>query len=229
MTFDEYLNINMKRHTLNPKILKARKKKAAQIIAALKKLFPSAQIALNYSNNWELLVAVVLSAQCTDKKVNEITTKLFKKYRKLEDYIKTRPKEFEQDIRSAGFYHNKARNILAAAKMVKEKYHGKIPKTMQEIMKLPGVARKSANVILGNAYGIVDGIAVDTHVRRLSKRFDLTSHDDPNKIEQDLMQILPKKEWFDFTYRIIDYGRKYCKAKPHNHAACPLAKFEKNS
>ncbi|MBI3273702.1 MAG: endonuclease III [Candidatus Colwellbacteria bacterium] len=199
-----------------------RKQKAREVVRKLKKLFPKTKIALNYSNNWELLVAVMLSAQCTDKKVNEVTEKLFKKYRKLDDYVKVNQKEFEQDIRSTGFYHNKAKNILAAAKMIKEKFGGKIPKTMKEMLMLPGVARKTANVVLGNAYGVVEGIAVDTHVKRLSKKLGLTDHTDPNKIEKDLMELLPKKEWFDFTYRLIEYGRTYCPARPHKHEQCPI-------
>ncbi len=202
--------------------LQERKKRAAKIVAALKKLFPTTGIVLKFSNNWELLVAVVLSAQCTDKKVNEVTEKLFKKYRTLDDYVKANPREFEQDIRPTGFYRNKTKNILASAKAVKRKFGGEIPRTMEEIMTLPGIARKSANVILGNAYGVVEGIAVDTHVRRLSQLWELTDHDDPVKIEKDLMRILPKKEWFEFTYRTIDYGRTYCPARPHEHEKCPL-------
>ncbi|MEK7480668.1 MAG: endonuclease III [Patescibacteria group bacterium] len=204
-----------------------RKQKALEVARALKKLFPRAKIVLNYSNNWELLVAVQLSAQCTDKKVNEVTAKLFKKYKTLDDYVKASAsrraiKEFEQDIHSTGFYHNKAKNILSAAKMIKEKYNGKIPNTMEEILKLPGVARKTANVVLGNAYGVVEGIAVDTHVKRLSKKLGLTDHTDPVKIEKDLMALLPKKEWFSFTYRLIEYGRQYCPAKPHKHEQFPI-------
>lgn len=207
--------------------LEYRKKLASKINSELKKLFPHAKIVLHYSNNWELMVAVQLSAQCTDKKVNEVTARLFKKYRKLEDYVKASQKEFEKDIRSTGFYHNKAKNILASAKIIKEKYHGKIPNTMEEILKLPGVARKTANVVLGNAYGVVEGIAVDTHVKRLSKLLGLTDETDPVKIEKDLMGILPKKEWFGFTYRLIDYGRKFCIAKNHKHEDCPLTKILK--
>lgn len=202
--------------------LERRKQKAREVVKKLKKLFPQARIALNYANNWELLVAVILSAQCTDKMVNVVTARLFKKYRKLDDYIRASQKEFEQDIRSTGFYRNKTKNILAAAKIVKEKCGGNIPKTMKEILTLPGVARKTANVVLGNAYGVVEGIAVDTHVKRLSKKLGLTEHTDPNKIEKDLMTLLPKKEWFDFTYRLIEYGRKFCHAKPHKHDQCPI-------
>lgn len=201
------------------------KKKAEKINSALKRLFPDAKIALHYSNNWELLVAVELSAQCTDKMVNIVTEKLFKKYKTLDDYLRADKSEFEQDIRSTGFYRNKTKNILAAAKMVKEKYKGKLPRTMEEMLKIPGVARKTANVVLGNAYGVVEGIAVDTHVRRLSRLLGLTKENDPVKIERDLMQIFPKSEWFGITYRLIDYGRKYCPARPHDHKNCPLVKF----
>lgn len=204
------------------------KSRAAQIVVALKKLFPQAKIALNYSNNWELLVAVVLSAQCTDKKVNEVTAKLFQKYRTLNDYVKAKPQEFEQDIRSTGFYRNKAKNILAATKIIQKKYYGQLPKTMAEMLELPGVARKTANVVLGNAYGIVEGVAVDTHVRRLAHKLGLTKHTDPNKIEKDLMAILPKKEWFGFTYRLINYAWKYCPARHKDHSKCPLAKYYTN-
>jgi endonuclease-3 len=199
--------------------------KAAKIIRILKKLFPKAKIVLNYGNPWELLVAVVLSAQCTDKKVNEVTEKLFKKYRTLEDYVRAKPAEFEKDIKSTGFYRAKAKNILAAAKVVKEKFGGKVPRTMAEMLTIPGIGRKSANVILGNAYGVVEGIAVDTHVRRLARLLGLTKEKDPEKIERDLMQIVPKKDWFKITYLLIDYGRKYCPARPHKHELCPLSKF----
>ena len=202
-----------------------RKRRAAKIVAALKKLFPNARIVLNYSSNWELLVAVILSAQCTDKKVNEVTAKLFKKYRALNAYLKANPKEFEKDIRPTGFFRAKTKNILAAANMVKEKFGGKIPKTMAEMLKIPGVARKTANVVLGNAYGVVEGIAVDTHVRRLSQKLGLTDYDDPVKIERDLMQLLPKSEWFNFTYRLIDYGRKICPARKHDCKDHPLTKI----
>ncbi len=199
--------------------------RANKIVTELKKLFPNAKIVLNYSNNFELLVAVILSAQCTDKMVNKVTEKLFKKYKTLGDYIKADIKVFEQDIRPTGFYHNKAKNILATAKIIKDKFAGKVPNTMDELLTLPGVARKTANVVMGNAFGIVEGIAVDTHVKRISKLLCLTKSDDPVKIELDLMEILPKKEWFNFTYRIIEYGRKYCTARKHDHTHCPLTKI----
>ena len=198
--------------------------KAAAITRKFKQLFPNAKIVLRYGNNWELLVAVILSAQCTDKKVNEVTEKLFKKYPALTDYVDANPHELEQDIRPTGFFRNKTKNILAAAKMVKEKFGGKLPKTMKEMLEIPGVARKTANVVLGNAYGIVEGIAVDTHVLRLSKLLGLTKHTDPVKVERDLMSLLPKKEWFNFTYCMIDYGRKFCTARC-KHETCPLKQF----
>ncbi len=193
------------------------------ILRKLKKLFPDAGMILRYNNDWELLVAVELSAQCTDKKVNEITPALFARYPTLEDYVHADPREFEQMIFQSGFYRNKTKNILAAAKMVKHEFHGKIPKTMKEILRLPGVARKTANVVLGNAHGVVEGIAVDTHVKRLSHRLGLSDETDPNKIEKDLMEAFPKKEWFHVTYLLIEYGRKYCPARKHD--ACPLGHF----
>ncbi len=216
----------MKKNEPSAAEIKERKTKAAKIIKTLRKLFPNPKIALRYSNNWELFVAVVLSAQCTDKKVNEVTEKLFKKYRKLDDYVNVRQRDFEKDIRPTGFYRNKTKNILATAKELKKRFGGKMPKTMAEMLTLPGIGRKSANVILGNAYGVVEGIAVDTHVRRLSKKLGLTKHDDPVKIERDLMEIVPKKDWFELTYLLIDYGRKYCVARPHKHEECPLSKMK---
>lgn len=199
-----------------------RKKRAGKIIRRLKKKFPNAKIVLKFSNPWELLVAVILSAQCTDKKVNEVTEKLFKKYRTLDDYMRAKPKEFEQIIRPTGFFRAKAKNILATAKIIKEKFKGKVPRTMEEMLTLKGVARKTANVVLGNAYGVVEGIAVDTHVRRLSQRLGLSKHDDPVKIERDLMQLVPKKDWFKLTYLLIDHGRAICTAKDPRCDLCPL-------
>ena len=205
------------------------KKRAAAILKILKRLFPTTKVALtNWRNPWELLVAVVLSAQCTDKKVNEVTEQLFKKYPKFKDYVKARQIDFEKDVHQCGFYRAKTKNILAAAKMIDEQFRGKVPKTMSEMILLPGVARKTANIVLHNAYGIIEGIAVDTHVIRLSQRLELTKHKDPVKIERDLMEILPKKDWAELNYRLVDYGRKYCKAKNHNHTNCPLKKFDIN-
>jgi endonuclease-3 len=205
------------------------KKRWTTIAKTLRKLFPHPKIALTFGNAWELLVAVQLSAQCTDKKVNEVTPALFKKYPTLDAYVKAGKtaagvRQFETMIHQCGFYRAKTKNILAAAKFIKEKYDGKLPRTMAEMVKVPGVGRKSANVILGNAYGVVEGIAVDTHVMRLSQVLGLTREKTPEKIELDLMAIIPKKDWFTATYMIIDYGRAYCVARPHKHAECPLTK-----
>jgi endonuclease-3 len=188
----------------------------------LKRLFPEVTVPLSHQSNWELLVAVVLSAQATDKKVNEVTATLFQKYRTLGDYLHADPAAFEQEIKELGLYRSKARNILASARIITEKYGGKLPRTMEEILTLPGVGRKSANVILGKAYGVVEGIAVDTHVRRFAVRFDLSASTDPARIEQDLMSFLPKKEWFGFSYRLIMYGRQICPARRHDCRNHPL-------
>lgn len=221
------------------------KENIQKILAVLEEQYNNAHIALNYSNEWELYVAVVLSAQCTDIRVNIVTEKLFKKYKTLDDYVCADKEEFEKDIKPTGFFRNKAKNILSAAKLVKEKFHGTIPKTMDEILTLPGVARKTANVVLGNAYGVVEGIAVDTHVLRNSQRLrivDLTKiggkkkvfvdenehqidyikNADPVKIEQELMKVLPKDTWFSYTYYIIDHGRAVCKARNPQCTLCVL-------
>jgi endonuclease III len=220
--------------------------KSSTILHLLEQVYPNAKIVLTYKNPWELLVAVILSAQCTDIMVNKVTEKLFSKYKTLDDYIEADVREFEQDIKSTGFYHNKAKNILASAKLVKEKFKGTVPKTMEEILSLPGVARKTANVVLGNAYEVVEGIAVDTHVHRLSQRLrlvdltkiggrklmvferdskpviDYTKDADPNKIEIELMKVIPKSKWFNITYLLIDHGRAVCKAQNPNCKACVL-------
>lgn len=213
-------------------LAEVKRRRAKKILQKLKKLFPDAGLPrqskatagtiLRYKNNWELLVAVELSAQCTDVQVNKVTEKLFKKYPKFSDYLHANRREFEQDIFTTGFYRNKAKNILAAAKYLKESHKGKIPRTMEEMIKIPGVGRKTANVVLGNAYGVVEGIAVDTHVKRLARVLGLSSENTPEKIEQDLMELFPKKEWFHLTYLLIEYGRKYCVARKHDHAKCPL-------
>lgn len=210
---------------MNDKKLKERKIRIRKMLAKLKALFPNAGMALNYKSNFELLVSVILSAQCTDKKVNEVTKDLFKKYKKLDDYISVDIKEFEQDIKSTGFYRNKAKNILATAKIIKEKHSGRLPKTMEEMLELPGVARKTANVVLGNAYGIVEGIAVDTHVRRFVIRYDLSDYKDPINIERDLMKIVPRKYWFLITYYLIEYGREICTSRRHDCQNHPLTKI----
>lgn len=208
------------------KELEKRKIKVKKIIKILKKLFIKSESPFRYRNNLELLVSVILSAQCTDKKVNEVTKVLFKKYTKLNDYVNASLKDFEQDIRSTGFYKNKAKNILASAKIIKEKHNGRVPKTMDEMLSLPGVARKTANIVLGSAHGIIEGIAVDTHVKRLTRLLELTDETDPNRIEQDLMQMVPKKQWLNFNHLLVNYGKIYCPSKPHDHKICPLSKLE---
>jgi endonuclease-3 len=183
-----------------------------KMAVVLEKLFPNARVALNYSSTYELLFAVILSAQCTDKKVNEVTEKLFKKYTTLDMFADTTPELLGQDIRSTGFYMNKAKNIIAAAQKLRSEFGGEVPKSMAEMITLPGVARKSANVVLSEAYGINEGIAVDTHMIRLCNKFGLTTQKDPVKIEQDLMKIIPKDQWRLFSMRLVLYGREYSPA-----------------
>ena len=182
-------------------------------------------MALKYSSAWECLVAVELSAQCTDKKVNEVTARLFKKYRTLDDYVNAKPREFERDIHSTGFFRNKTKNILAAAKLIRTRFRGRVPRTMEDILAVPGVARKTANVVLGNVYGVVEGIAVDTHVLRMAHVLGLSDATNAVNVERDLMALFPKRDWFSLTYRLIEYGRTYCPAKTKNHREEPLARW----
>ncbi len=200
-----------------------RKRRAAVLLRALKKLVPGKpHTVLRYTNPWELLVAVILSAQCTDERVNQVTARLFKKYPTLAAYVHADPRQFAEDIKPTGFYRNKARHILAAAKMLQEEYGGAVPATMEALLRLPGVARKTANVVLYEALGKNEGIAVDTHVRRFAKRFGLSDHKDPEKIERDLMCLLPRREWGPFTMRVIQYGRTYGPARGYDAARDPL-------
>jgi len=199
--------------------------RALKIIELLEKEHRDAKIALNHTNPLELLIATILSAQCTDERVNIVTKTLFKKYRSIEDYAGADLKELEQDIRSTGFYRNKARNIKKCCQMILDKFGSQVPKTMEEILELPGVARKTANIVLSNAYGVVEGIAVDTHVRRLSRRLRLTANDNPDKIEQDLMKLVPKSKWMRFTELLIFHGRKTCTAKRPKCETCVANKL----
>ncbi len=205
-----------------PEIYLEPKQRAARIIELLEKQYPNAKTALNYSNPLEILVATMLSAQTTDERVNIVTQNLFKKYRTPEDYANADIKELEQDILSTGFYHNKAKNLKKCCQLIVEKYKSQVPKTMEEMLELPGVARKTANIVLYNAYGIISGIAVDTHVRRVSQRLGLTEHDDPAKIEQDLMQITPKDKWMKLTDLLIFHGRQVCIARKPKCEICVL-------
>lgn len=210
---------------MTPQKLKERKERILKLDKALKKLYPDPHIELNYRTPWQLLVAVQLSAQSTDKNVNKITAKLFKKYRTLDDYVAADPHEFEQDIFSSGFYKNKAKNILAAARMVKDELNGKVPKTIEELLRIPGVARKTATVVLCEAYGVVAGITVDTHVIRFVRRYDLSDCKDAVRIEEDLIQLLPKKEWGTFTHRVIHYGRYLAPARKYDTTKDPLVRI----
>lgn len=194
----------------------------ARVISLLKKHYPSARTALEFRNPLEMLVSTVLSAQCTDARVNKVTKELFRKYRTVADYANAVQKEFEGDIRSTGFYRSKAKNIIAAAKLIQENFRGKVPNTMEELIKLPGVGRKTANIILWNSYGIISGIAVDTHVKRVSYRLGLTGNTDPVKIEQDLMKLYNKKDWPQVSNLIISHGRAVCQAKKPSCKKCFL-------
>ena len=194
-------------------------------VGAFRKQYPEARIALRFTDPLQLLVATILSAQCTDARVNVVTEKLFRKYKNAEDYAKADIREFEQDIRSTGFYRNKAKNIVAAAQMIIGDFSGKVPDTMAELIRLPGVARKTANVVLYNAFGKIEGIAVDTHVRRLSQRLGLSGNYDPEKIEQDLMGQIDKKLWGHVSHLLIEHGRQVCGAKKPQCKQCVLARL----
>ncbi len=212
-----------------PQVYLEPKDRVTEVIKLLETQYPNAKTALNWNTPLELLVATMLSAQTTDVRVNIVTQTLFKKYRKPEDYANVDVKELEQDIRSTGFYHNKAKNLKAAAQMLVDKFHSQVPKTMDDLLELPGVARKTANIVLYNAFGVTAGIAVDTHVTRLSQRLGLTQSDEQNKIEQDLMQITPKEKWMKLTDLLILHGRQICFAKKPRcdicvlNAICPCA------
>ena len=196
--------------------------RAPEIIKRLSKAHPEAHVALDFTNPLECLVATILSAQCTDERVNIVTKTLFPKYREAEDYLKVPMAELAADIKSTGFFNQKTKSIRGACTRIVEVYGGKVPNTMEDLITLPGVARKTANIVLGNSYGVVEGIAVDTHVRRLAERLGFSTHDDPNKIEQDLMRLIPRDRWFDFTYVIIDHGRGTCVARKPRCEDCPV-------
>lgn len=197
-------------------------KRVAEILKRLQAAYPKAECALHHSNAWELMVATILSAQCTDVRVNKVTPDLFKKYPTPKDFAAVAPEVLAQDIRSTGFFNNKAKSIVGAAKKLLGDFQGKVPRTMAELLTIPGVARKTANVVLGTAFGIAEGVVVDTHVHRISRRLDLTKQDTPEKIEQDLMQILPKAEWVNFSHRIIWHGRQVCVARSPKCGECNL-------
>ncbi|HEX5965886.1 MAG TPA: endonuclease III [Pyrinomonadaceae bacterium] len=195
-----------------------------EVVRRLKRAYPDAKCSLNHSNPFELLVATILSAQCTDERVNIVTADLFRKYKKPEDYLKVSPRELEKDIQSTGFFRNKTKSIQGTSKVLIDEYGGTVPHTMDELLELPGVARKTANVVLGNAFEIKAGVVVDTHVTRLSHRLDFTQQKTAEKIEQDLIQIVPKKDWVIFPHLLIAHGRKICKARTPLCDQCPVEK-----
>jgi endonuclease-3 len=202
-----------------------RKKRLREIIRRLKRAYPDAKCSLNHTNAFELLIATILSAQCTDDRVNIVTSDLFRKFRKPEDYLKVSPRELEKDIQSTGFFRNKTKSIQGSSKMLIEKFGGQVPHTMDELLELPGVARKTANVVLGNAFEIKSGVVVDTHVTRLSHRLGLTQEKDPRKIELDLIEIVPKNDWVIFSHLLIAHGRNTCRARSPRCEECVIEKL----
>ena len=202
-----------------------RKDRVREVIRRLKRAYPDAKCSLNHSNPFELLVATILSAQCTDERVNIVTADLFRKYHKPEDYLKVEPRELEKDIQSTGFFRNKTKSIQGTARVLTEQYHGEVPHTMDELLELPGVARKTANVVLGNAFDIKAGVVVDTHVTRLSHRLGFTQQKTAEKIEQELIPIVPKKDWVIFPHLMIYHGRQICKARNPLCAECAIEKL----
>ena len=205
-----------------PKTPAERKARLQKIFTELDKLFPDATCALHHENAWQLLVATILSAQCTDERVNKVTPGLFRKFPTVEDLASVPQEELAQEIRTCGFFNNKARSIIGAAKKVQGEFGGQVPKTLDELLTVPGAARKTANVVLGTAYGIASGVVVDTHVQRITNRLDLTKNSDPVKIEQDLMKIVPQERWILFSHQVIHFGRQICIARKPRCGSCPL-------
>lgn len=205
-----------------PKNAAERQARVAEILKTLDRMYPNATCALHHGSAWELLVATILSAQCTDKRVNEVTPGLFKKYPTIRDFAGASQAELAQDIRSTGFFNNKARSVIGAAKKILSDFGGEVPRNIEALLTVPGAARKTANVVLGTAFGIASGVVVDTHVQRIAKRLDLTKNDDPKKIEQDLMKIIPRDKWIVFSHQIILHGRALCVARKPRCAECAL-------
>lgn len=207
---------------VRPKTAAERGARVTKILAGLDRMYPKATCALHHSNAWELLVATILSAQCTDKRVNEVTPGLFRKYPTMRDFANANHAELAQDIRSTGFFNNKSKSVIGAARKILTDFGGEVPRNMDDLLTVPGAARKTANVVLGTAFGIASGVVVDTHVTRISRRLDLTRHTDPKKIEQDLMKIIPKEKWILFSHQIILHGRALCVARKPKCAECAL-------
>ncbi len=205
-----------------PKTAAERKQRVGKILQGLDELYPAAVCALHHRDAWQLLVATILSAQCTDKRVNEVTPGLFRKYPTIRDFASVNQEELAQDIRSTGFFNNKAKSIIGAARKILSDFGGEVPRTMEEMLTIPGAARKTANVVLGTAYGIASGIVVDTHVQRIAARLDLTRQTDPVKIEKDLMKTIPKERWIVFSHQLIHHGRNLCVARKPRCAECSL-------
>ena len=193
-----------------------------KILVLLERTYPDAQCALGHANPFQLLVATILSAQCTDERVNKVTPGLFRKFPTPHDFAAVSQEELEAEIRSTGFFRNKSKSIIGASKKIVQEFGGKVPQTMEELLTLPGVARKTANVVMGTAYGKADGVVVDTHVHRISQRLDLTRENTPEKIEQDLMRVIPQSKWINFSHQLIFHGRRCCTARKPNCAACSL-------
>jgi endonuclease-3 len=205
-----------------PKTAAERTARIGGILRGLDEMYPGATCALTHRNPWELLVATILSAQCTDKRVNMVTPGLFAKYPTPRDFAAVKPEVLAEDIRSTGFFNNKAKSIVGAAKRVVGEFGGKVPRTIEEMLTIPGAARKTANVVLGTAYGVASGVVVDTHVQRISARLDLTKHTDPVKIERDLMKIIPQERWILFSHQLILHGRALCVARGPKCGECKL-------
>lgn len=205
-----------------PKTAAERGRRVKAILAALDRMYPGVTCALTHGNAWELLVATILSAQCTDKRVNEVTPGLFRKYPSIQDFANVSQEELARDIRSTGFFNNKSKSVIGAARKILADFGGQVPRTMEELTTVPGAARKTANVVLGTAYGIASGVVVDTHVQRIAQRLDLTKNSDPGKIERDLMQAIPRDRWILFAHQIIHHGRALCVARKPRCAECGL-------
>jgi len=210
---------------IRPKTAAARKERFEQIFRILEETYPNATCALHHNSPWELLVATILSAQCTDKRVNEVTPGLFAKYPTPQDFAAVRPEVLAQDIRSTGFFNNKAKSIVGAAKKVIDEFGGEVPRSMEELLTVPGAARKTANVVLGTAFGIASGVVVDTHVQRISARLGFTRETDPVKIERDLVKVVPQERWIRFSHELILHGRALCVARKPKCAECPLERL----
>jgi endonuclease-3 len=205
-----------------PKTAAERQARVKKILAALDRMYPNVTCALHHSNPWQLLVATILSAQCTDKRVNEVTPGLFAKYPTIQDFAAAKQEEMAQDIRSTGFFNNKAKSVIGAARKIRSEFGGEVPREMDQLLSVPGAARKTANVVLGTAFGIAVGVVVDTHVQRISRRLDLTKETDPVRIERDLMKTIPKEKWVLFSHQIIHHGRALCVARNPKCAECGL-------